>query len=217
MTLQAYKNAQTATEDPRATEYRLFWTGHRCVASQFRPPRRKALQSWSKPSTGIAACGARLPPTAWTTAMHLKTPGSPRQDHLAVSCRRCRNIPQRDPRKSPARSPSDRDQSHHCHAGPGRRVPADRQRFHVETSFNTALLPFSPIRRSAGSASISGCRAFSTSLQRLPASFLDAAAYQVKAPDTGKHTISGAAPAPISGTPARDGQNLKLKRINGSD
>src|SRR5580692_8167038 len=24
MTLQAYKNAQTATEDPRATEYRLF-------------------------------------------------------------------------------------------------------------------------------------------------------------------------------------------------
>ena len=67
MSLKAYQQTQVKTEDPRATEYRLFGqvTGAPCSMPRKRAP---SAHRWSRRLTGTAGCGAPWPPTAWTIA-----------------------------------------------------------------------------------------------------------------------------------------------------
>ena len=66
MTLKAYQNTQRVTEDPRATEYRLFGqvTGALIDAKTTNAQGAPLVEAidWNR------RCGARWRPTAWTTA-----------------------------------------------------------------------------------------------------------------------------------------------------
>ena len=88
MSLKAYKATQAATEDPRATEYRLFGqvTGALINAKQSNAVGGPLVEAvdWNR------RCGARLRPTAWTTATSSPRTCAPRSSRCRCGSR---NIP----------------------------------------------------------------------------------------------------------------------------